>query len=352
MEYDFLVYVGRFAPYHRGHHQVSLEALKRAKHLIFVLGSHEASLSIRNPYTTDERIDIIRSAFETVEFDSRIHFAPQIDHTYNDARWLAAIQSSIQAVCYRAFTRADWTSKPKIGVIGYNKDQTSFYLDKFREIYDVIEIEPKELINATDIRKFILGSDQPDVAFDAFTDDFFVNRNHARTATLHGAKPGMIAQFKHVQEEKAKWKHSPYAPMFITTDAVVVHGSKILKVTRGGPLGTGNWALPGGFLEPDLTMLGNVLKELSEETCIGLPAEEIQNYLVSSRTFDDPQRSVRGRTVTEAFLFRFPGAMELPPVKGGDDAKDAQWITFGQVLSNRNKWFDDHCAIIEVMLGL
>lgn len=351
MEYDYLIYIGRFQPYHKGHHQVALEALRRSTNLIYVLGSHDAALSIRNPYTTAERVDIIRSAFDTVEFDRRIHFAPQIDHTYNDARWLAAIQSSIQSVLYRTWdTTLDWSKKPKIGVIGYNKDQTSFYLDKFRSLYDVIEIVPETTLNAIDIRKELLGGDQSTLvyAFQSLVDQFFCNDRHATLAITRANKANLIEQYRYVQENRKKYGDGP----FVTTDAVVVHGSKILRVVRGGVLGHGDWALPGGFLEKDLTLYDNVLKELSEETMIGLPKEEISHYFVRSQRFDDPQRSVRGRTITEAFLFRFPGAMPLPNVTGADDAKEADWITLGEVTSNRNKWFDDHCAIIEVMLGL
>lgn len=350
MKYDFLVFIGRFQPYHSGHHHVALEALKMSKHLIYVIGSHDRPRCIRNPFTTEERIQIIRNAFETVEFDSRIHFAPQVDYTYNDEKWLAAIQSSINAVTYRYFQNPDIYAKPKIGIIGYNKDQSSFYLDKFRRLYDVVEIEPKALWNATDIRHQLFDPriDIPDGAF--------TTKEHYKTVVRYSNRQELIAEYRYVQEEKEKWSHTPYPPTFNTVDAVVTQSGHILLVKRAGPLGAGLWALPGGYVKIDKTHLDSVIDELREETVLDIPTPALVGSLAKRRVYDDPHRSVRGRTITEAFHFRLNDAydlpkVKLPKVKGSDDATEADWKTFAEFSGMRSQMFEDHFSICEHMLG-
>ena len=59
MKYDYAVFIGRFQPFHVGHYHVVTEALKIAKEVILVIGSHDRPRDIRNPFTTQERIEII-----------------------------------------------------------------------------------------------------------------------------------------------------------------------------------------------------------------------------------------------------------------------------------------------------
>ena len=59
VEFDYLVFVGRFQPFHLGHASVILEGLKRAKHIIILIGSHNTGRSWRNPFTFEERQKVI-----------------------------------------------------------------------------------------------------------------------------------------------------------------------------------------------------------------------------------------------------------------------------------------------------
>ena len=54
-DFDFLVFIGRFQPYHNGHHTVVTEALRRASFLVLLLGSAHRPRCTRNPWTFAER---------------------------------------------------------------------------------------------------------------------------------------------------------------------------------------------------------------------------------------------------------------------------------------------------------
>jgi ADP-ribose pyrophosphatase YjhB (NUDIX family) len=101
-------------------------------------------------------------------------------------------------------------------------------------------------------------------------------------------------------------------------------------VKRGDMPGKGLWALPGGFLNQEETMLDGAIRELKEETKIKVPVPVLKGSIKESKTFDAPNRSSRGRTITQAFFIDL-GVGELPKVKGSDDAEKAFWVPFNKV---------------------
>jgi bifunctional NMN adenylyltransferase/nudix hydrolase len=96
-------------------------------------------------------------------------------------------------------------------------------------------------------------------------------------------------------------------------------------------------------------MLDGAIRELKEETKIKVPVPVLKGSIKDSKTFDPPNRSSRGRTITQAFLIDL-GVGELPKVKGADDAEKAFWVPFNQV--KQEKMFEDHAHIISHFIGL
>jgi bifunctional NMN adenylyltransferase/nudix hydrolase len=76
----------------------------------------------------------------------------------------------------------------------------------------------------------------------------------------------------------------------------------------------------------------------------------LKGSIKSSHVFDYPERSLRGRTITNAFLIELP-AGELPKVKGGDDARKARWFPINDVFRMADQLFEDHFDIIQYFLG-
>ena len=67
------------------------------------------------------------------------------------------------------------------------------------------------------------------------------------------------------EEFRAKWSGTPYPPMFVTADAVVIHRGKILLIRRAGMPGRGRLALPGGYVEHSELIQDAAVRELIEE---------------------------------------------------------------------------------------
>lgn len=344
MIYDYLVFIGRFQPFHAGHYHVVKEALKKSSEVIIILGSHQSARTFKNPFTTEERIKIIKTCFTACELD-RIHFAAQYDHPYNEEKWIAGIQACVNTITLKQF-KAD---PIRTGIVGYDKDHSSYYLKKF-PAWDLIEIEPKdESLNATDLRNAMFS-----VGWTTYIDAYKVNEQHRATICVHGSNVYNLinAELEHIKKYKKQWEHSPYAPTFITVDAVVTQSGHLLVVERGAQPGQGLWALPGGFLNQNETMKEGAIRELYEETKIDVPKPVLNGSIVSHDLFDYPERSLRGRTITCAYHFKLSDREELPKIKGSDDAKKAFWITFSEFVQSRDKWFEDHFNICEFFLGL
>ncbi|MGI8786727.1 MAG: NUDIX domain-containing protein [Pyrinomonadaceae bacterium] len=146
----------------------------------------------------------------------------------------------------------------------------------------------------------------------------------------------------------------PFAPVFVTTDAVVVQSGHVLVIRRGFPPGKGLLALPGGFLAPDSTLEDNAIRELKEETNIKVPAQVLRGSIKNSHAFDYPERSQRGRTVTFAYHIELEPSLKdgLPHVKGGDDAAKAFWLPLSALGEKEDEFFEDHLHIIKFFLGI
>jgi 8-oxo-dGTP diphosphatase len=109
----------------------------------------------------------------------------------------------------------------------------------------------------------------------------------------------------------------------------------ILLVRRGNPPFDGCWALPGGFMDIDETLLDCAARELEEET--GVTGIKLSPVAV----FDGVRRDPRERVVSavHAGLIRADAARP----RGGSDARSAQWF----YLSELPELAFDHARIID-----
>lgn len=342
MDFDVLAFAGRFQPFHNGHKAVVDEALRRAKKVAIVLGSHDQPRNTRNPFTTAERIEMISAVYPDEVRAGRIAFVPQIDYRYNDDRWIAGVQTGVTTVANTPFT----PDPVRIGLIGHSKDQTSFYLKCF-PMWGSIEVPNHDGIDATTIRRALF-----DRTFDADIISVLPGPVFDWIAAWYDKSSAALTvrdEFDFISKYKMQWASAPYAPTFHTVDAVVVQSGHILLVERGAMPGKGLWALPGGFLDQGERLVDGAVRELVEETRIALSEETLRRCITKQRTFDDPNRSQRGRTITTAFMFELRPDVKLTKVKGADDAAKAKWVPLAEV--KRSVMFEDHFDIISEMTG-
>lgn len=114
----------------------------------------------------------------------------------------------------------------------------------------------------------------------------------------------------------------------VTTDCVIFgydvkEGLSVLLIERGIEPYKGCWAFPGGFLNMDETTEMGALRELKEETGFDVKVD----FLEQLGCFSDVDRDPRGRVITIAYY----ALVQKGAVKGGDDARNAQWYPIGEI---------------------
>lgn len=338
--FDYLVFIGRFSPFHIGHKEVIETAMTMSKNVIVMVGSANKPRSIKNPWTAKERISMIFDALDLREEDrDRIICTSLRDRTYNDQMWVADVQENVEAI-----TKTGSIKKPKIGIIGHAKDASSFYLKLFPQ-WELVEHEMNEVVNATDIRTLFFERKNLKYLQGLLPVPVFKQlESFSATPTFEQ----LVREYEHIKKYKKSWEAAPYPPIFVTVDAVVVQSGHVLLIRRKAEPGAGLVALCGGFLNNNERIIDGMIRELREETKIKVPAPVLKGCIKTARVFDAVDRSLRGRTITHAYLIELPPG-ELPQVKGSDDAKEAMWVPIADI--DEEQMFEDHYAIIQSMLG-
>lgn len=343
-KFGTVVYILRAQPLHKGH----IETIKRAGELgdnvILIVGSAYRPRDYKNPFTYEERKDMIHNAIQEYELNiktgAKFWTFPIRDTLYDDTAWV----TSVQNIVYK-------NSNPKetIAIIGHEKDESSFYLKMF-PTWSFVNQDLVEPLDATQIRQLYFSAKSNTNFFASvitkstklFLDDF------QKTAEF----TQIVKEREFIETYKKQFESLPYPPIFVTTDAVVIQSGHILLVKRRSEPGKGLWALPGGFVnaKTDKSVQASMIRELKEETCIKVPEKVLIGSIKNNRVFDAVERSARGRTITHAFYITLSeGEWSLPKVKGSDDAEKAQWVPLSQVKSE--DMFEDHYDIITYFVG-
>jgi bifunctional NMN adenylyltransferase/nudix hydrolase len=340
MQYDLLVFIGRFQPLHLGHQQVIDHARTLAKNVLVLVGSTGVARSTRNPFTFEERKHMIQNLYPDIHVEG-IH-----DHTYNDSAWVLEVQETVRDHLLGKRWNASGMKDFNIGLIGCEKDHTSYYLKLFPDwaSESVDFITP---LNATAMRNLMFEGKMGQrhewsAIMSQITYDWLAEKQH----TPEFAKLRM--EYEYLVDYKKKYGEGP----FLTADALVQVGGKILLVTRGKEYGHGLMAMPGGFVNSNETFRNAAIRELREETRLKVPDPVIRGSIKNSRVFDEPHRSERARLVTECYHINLANDIKLPEVRGGDDADHADWYDLAWIVANEELFFEDHYHIIKAMLGV
>lgn len=337
-QYNVLALIGRFQGPHKAHFELLERAGKLADLVIVIIGSADTPRSPKNPWTADERIDMLSPEIQRLSTftDADFILDRNIDTKYDDDGWVARIQTVV-----------DNHSKPgdRIGLIGHKKDiETKRYLEMFPQ-WEEVGVELVEVLDATQIRDLYFS--------DKFNPNFL-------TGVMPQSVIAFMMQFRETEhfnyimaekkciaDRKKPYEQLPYPMVAVTVDAVVTQSGHILLIKRRASPGKGLWALPGGYFDAakDDTPTDGILRELEEETKIDVPAKVLRGSIKRIETFSDKDRSQLGRSIT--FAAHIPltgGEWKLPKVKGSDDAEKAKWVPFVDV--KREMLFDDHFDII------
>lgn len=347
---DYLVFIGRFQPFHVGHLKVIEGAMTRARKLIVICGSARQARSPRNPWTVAERESMLRAALPQ-DWQSRVFVVGCSDRMYNDQQWVTEVQNLVdKVIAVDTVNVGSREAQFRIGIIGGCGRKSAHYLDHFPQ-WQRVEVPEDPPISASGLRRGFF--ENGGAAFAACAENLpptvFAWLEDFRQTAFFGV---LEAEWRFIQDYRKAWAQAPYPPTFVTVDAVVIHSGHILLVRRKHLPGKGLWALPGGFINQDELIRDAVIRELKEETRLKVPGPVLAGSIRASRVFDHPLRSLRGRTITHAFLIELAPAGEgLPKVRGGDDAERAQWVPLFEFNRMEGELFEDHFYIVNWFLG-
>ncbi|APX63319.1 nicotinate-nicotinamide nucleotide adenylyltransferase [Acinetobacter schindleri] len=163
-KFDYLVFIGRFQPFHLAHMQTIKIALQQSQQVILALGSAQQERNIKNPFLASEREEMILSNFSEAD-QKRIKFVHVID-VYNDEKWQKLVKLLVAGLA---------ELNAKVGLIGHFKDESSYYLRLFPE-WEMVELDSLEdALSATPMREaYYRGEIQQD-KFPQGTIDFLEN---------------------------------------------------------------------------------------------------------------------------------------------------------------------------------
>jgi bifunctional NMN adenylyltransferase/nudix hydrolase len=344
--YHFAVVIGSFEPFHLGHQAAIDHALAIAEHVIVLIGSAHAARTPRHPWSADEREAMVRAVYPQIS-PHRMIVRKLGDRLYNELQWVTGVQEEVGRVAMDHVLAQQ--APPLIALVESSHNAAAGRL-AFPE-WERVQIEHTPLPPVATLRTCLFGG-STDLStlrqLQACVPEPVFGQLRAFMQGPHF--PALAEEFSFLRSERSRWQVAPYPPVFVTTDAVLVHSGHVLLVRRGHRPGKDLWALPGGFVEQEETIYESCLRELHEETGLAIPAPALRAALEGQRVFDAPHRSQRGRTITHAFFFHFPEG-ELPPIQGGDDAAEAKWFRLARVPGMQSQMFEDHYHIVDWFLG-
>lgn len=117
------LFIGRFQPFHKGHLKVILDASKEYNEIIIGLGSSQYGHKSENPFTADERKDMIEITLEQNRVKNfKIILIPDI---HNPPKWVDHVLSIIPdfdiVLTNNSFTKSLFLEK------GYTVKETKLY---------------------------------------------------------------------------------------------------------------------------------------------------------------------------------------------------------------------------------
>ena len=311
------IFIGRFQPVHEGHvHAIGLAASQVQK-LYILVGSANQCRSIRNPWTFQERKQMLALKLHSQRI-TNYEILPLNDHRYSNTQWMSEVRATIEHY---------GMGSPIL--FGHMKEGND-YLKWFPEL-KFKSIEAQYSINATQVRERMFGENDPFMP-DTVQDDYAF-----------------------YQKEKQLFAGYPFPETlnFNCADAILECQGHILLIQRKFAPGRGAWALPGGFRNQRETFLDCAIRELMEETNVRVPEKVLRGSIVKTELFDDPSRSFGIPRNTMAVYMRInPNPdFSLPRANGADDAALCKWVPLTDALNNI-EMYDDHKDIVSKVTGV
>jgi len=115
------IFVGRFQPPHKGHLGAIKNILEKVDELVIIVGSSQYSHRLNNPFTTGERITMIRKALEEEGIQSSRYWIIPVPDVHLHMLWVSQIVGyspkfevvyTNEPLTHRLFIEAGFKVKP------------------------------------------------------------------------------------------------------------------------------------------------------------------------------------------------------------------------------------------------
>jgi bifunctional NMN adenylyltransferase/nudix hydrolase len=328
--FDVAVLIGRFQPFHNGHASLLEQAFEVGDRVVLVLGSAGSAPSPRNPFSAAEREQMIRRSLSEGD-NARLQVIGQRD-VWDTPRWAAEVRRAVGEV-------ATGTT----ALVGYHKDATSSYLASFPD-WTFLDAGRRGPLDATPLRELLLSdaptSDVLSSLRSSLPDGVFV---WISVWAQGPARDELTLESIAIRLYRQRWGTGP----FLSVHALVRSAGGVLLLRRDQRPGKGLWELPGDLLLPGEQPQDGAHRAFSEQTGI-----DITGYApVDQRVFAHPDRSLRGRIATHAYLYEPDWGDAIPPVRPATPSLEARWIPVGQIPSMEGSMFEDHFHVADQLLG-
>ena len=358
---DLSVFIGRFSPLHNGHCAVIDKAISTSKSVLILIGSSDKALTTKNPFSFKDRAFMIRSYLLAKYGDTmtNVIIKPLHDHMYNDQAWIRGVQDAVDEA--KSELANIIGLNPTVYLTGANRDQSTWYLNAFGDTFtkDLVNADDHDFnLSATTVRELLFKSTDKkaqDATFDKLSKivpgtTLQLLKNFVGSTTFDG----LVKEFQYLENYKKKFAGLEYPVSIQTVDTCVIQSGHVLVAIRDNFPGRGLWCMPGGHLDVDKNerLVDAAIRELDEETNIGLSRAQLYGSIKFKECFDHPDRSLKARVITMCYLLKLDDTKPMPTIKPQrGEIKKLMWLPIAEALANRNrdKWFDDHREMLETM---
>ena len=339
------VVIGRMQGFHNDHEGHIVRALKENDVVMVLIGSSNRRVSIKNPFTFDQRVTMIHLNLVAKGLDEgRIVYRPLPD-TATDASWVENVR---HCVAQQA------GPNDNVALYGSDKDESTYYLNMFPEWHQRFT-EATSGFDATAFRKAWFKGYQTDRAIRK--DSKIMNHISEWTAIYVNALPfnaNLQEEWEYYQNEAVRFGSYPFPDTlnFSCADAVFTWRDYVAFIERARNPGKGCLALPGGFRNRGERHIDAAEREGYEETRINIPPAALAKCYRGEKLFDDGSRSLGIPRSTLAVHWDLTEMFEqMPVLYPADDAADYEWIHKKHLDDRATEIYDDHMFIAKHFVG-
>lgn len=337
------VVIGRMQGFHDDHENHIVRASLENDIVMVLIGSSNRRVSIKNPFTYDQRCTMIYlNIMDKVDM-RRVVFRPLRD-TATDAEWVENV---------RHIVAQQANSGSTVALYGSDKDETTYYLQMFPE-WNQRFTEATSGFDATALRKAWFKGYQTDRAI---LGTKIMDHVSPKTVMYMNALPfneNLQNEWEYYQNEAARFAGYPFPDTlnFSCADCVFTWNDYVAFIERARNPGRGCKALPGGFRNRGETHRVAAEREGYEETRINIPPAALAKCYRGEKLFDDGSRSLGIPRSTLAVHYDLSEMFdEMPVLYPADDAADYEWIHKKHLDDRATEIYDDHLFIAKHFVG-